>query len=201
MEELRIGYDLVVDAVNHGAKILDLGCGDGELLLRLQEEKKVKGFGVEISEEGVSLCMEKGLYCYQGDIDEGLSDYKDDSFDFVILSQTIQNTRYPDYVIKEVLRIGKKVIISFPNFGYFRNRIYLLFRGKMPVSRHLPYEWYESPNIHLMTIHDMRNMAYVAGFDIIDEKNFSVKPDSSSRIKTFMPNFFAQYGFFVVKRK
>lgn len=201
MEELRIGYDLVVDAVTHGAKILDLGCGDGELLLRLQEEKKVKGFGVEISEEGVSLCMEKGLYCYQGDIDEGLSDYKDDSFDFVILSQTIQNTRYPDYVIKEVLRIGKNVIISFPNFGYYRNRFYLLSRGKMPVSRHLPYEWYESPNIHLMTIHDMRNMAYVAGFDIIEEKNFSVKPDSSSKVKTFMPNFFAQYGFFIVKRK
>lgn len=201
MEELRIGYDLVVDAVTAGAKILDLGCGDGELLLQLQEEKKVKGFGVEISEEGVSLCMEKGLYVYQADIDEGLSDYKDDSFDFVILSQTIQNTKYPDYVLKEVLRIGKKVIVSFPNFGYYRYRFYLLFRGKMPVSRHLPYQWYESPNIHVMTIHDMRNMAGVAGFEIIKEKNFSVKEDSSSKRKKFMPNFFAQYGFMVIERK
>ena len=201
MEELRIGYDLVVDAVTKGAKILDLGCGDGELLLRLQEEKKVKGFGVEISEEGVSLCMEKGLYCYQGDIDEGLSDYKDDSFDFVILSQTIQNTKGPDYVLKEVLRIGKQAIVTFPNFGYYKNRFYLLFRGKMPVSRHLPYEWYESPNIHLMTIHDMRNMSAHVGFDIIEEKNFSVRNDSSSKIKNFMPNFFAQYGFIIIKRK
>lgn len=201
MEELRIGYDLVINAVTHGAKILDLGCGDGELLLRLQEEKKVKGYGVEISEEGVSLCMEKGLYCYQADIDEGLSDYKDDSFDFVLLSQTIQNTKYPDYVLKEVLRIGRKVIVSFPNFGYYRSRFYLLFRGEMPMSRHLPYEWYESPNIHLMTIHDMRNMACLVGFDIIEEKNFSVKSDGSSRIKTFMPNFLAQYGFFVICRK
>ncbi|HPS56636.1 MAG TPA: methionine biosynthesis protein MetW [Spirochaetota bacterium] len=201
MEELRIGYDLVVDAVNQGAKILDLGCGDGELLLQLQEEKKVKGFGVEISEEGVSLCMEKGLYCYQADIDEGLSDYKDDSFDFVILSQTIQNTKVPDYVLSEVLRIGKQVIVSFPNFGYYRNRIYLLFRGKMPVSKHLPYEWYESPNIHLMTIHDMRNMAGHVGFKIIKERNFSVRDGSSSKRKKFMPNFFAQYGFFIIRRK
>jgi len=201
MEELRIGYDLVIDAVSHGAKILDLGCGDGELLLRLEEQKKVKGYGVEISEEGVGLCMEKGLYCYQADIDEGLSDYKDDSFDFVILSQTIQNTKMPDYVLREVLRIGKNVIVSFPNFGYFRYRIYLLFRGRMPVSRHLPYEWYDSPNIHLMTIHDMRGMAPLLGFDIIMEKNFSVRDDSSSQIKRFMPNFFAQYGFFVIRKK
>lgn len=201
MEELRIGYDLVVDAVTESSKILDLGCGDGELLMQLQEEKKVRGFGVEISEEGVSLCMEKGLYCYQGDIDEGLSDYKDDSFDFVILSQTIQNTRYPDYVLKEVLRIGKKVIVSFPNFGYYRNRLYLLFRGRMPVSRYLPYEWFESPNIHLMTIHDMRRMKENVGFEILDEKSFSVRPDSSSKIKKVMPNFFAQYGFIVIKRK
>ncbi len=201
MEELRIGYDLVVAEVSPGAKILDLGCGDGELLLRLQEEKRVKGYGVEISEEGVSLCMEKGLYCYQADIDEGLSDYKDDSFDFVILSQTIQNTKGPDYVLREVLRIGRQAIVTFPNFGYYRNRLYLLFRGKMPVSKHLPYEWYESPNIHLMTIHDMRNMAHHAGFEILAEKNFSVKPDSNSKTKRVMPNFFAQYGFMVIRRK
>ena len=144
--------------------------------------------------------MEKGLYCYQADIDEGLSDYKDDSFDFVLLSQTIQNTKGPDYVLKEVLRIGKQAIVTFPNFGYYKNRFYLLFRGKMPVSRHLPYEWYESPNIHLMTIHDMRNMSAHVGFDIIDEKNFSVRNDSSSKIKMLMPNFFAQYGFFVIRR-
>ena len=201
MEELRTGYDLVVESVAHGSKILDLGCGDGELLLRLQEEKKAKGFGVEISEEGVSLCMEKGLYCYQADIDEGLSDYKNDSFDVVILSQTIQNTKVPDYVIKEVLRIGRQAIITFPNFGYYRNRFYLLFRGKMPVNKHLPYQWYDSPNIHLMTIDDMRNMADHIGFEIIEEKNFSVRNDSSSVVKTFMPNFFAQYGFFIIKRK
>ena len=130
----RIGYDLIIQEVKAKSKVLDLGCGDGVLLEKLQNEKAVNGFGVEISEEGVSSCLEKGLYCYQGDIDEGLSDYKDNSFDYVILNQTIQSTKRPDLVLKEPMRISKFAIISFPNFGYLPTRLYLMLKGKMPID-------------------------------------------------------------------
>ena len=156
------------------------------------------GSGVEISEEGVSQCVEKGVYCYQADIDEGLSDYRDNSFDYVILNQTIQNTKRPDYVIKEVLRIGKKAIVSFPNFGYYRTRSYLMFKGTMPVSNLLPYQWYDSPNIHLLTIKDMIRMARDFSFRIVSEKHFSVKGIDKSGVVTIAPNLLAEYGFFVI---
>lgn len=198
MEEQSIGYDLVLDEIPHGARVLDLGCGDGTLLKLLHEQKGVSGFGVEISGEGVSRCVEKGVYCYQADIDEGLSDYRDNSFDYVILNQTIQNTKRPDYVIREVLRIGKKAIISFPNFGYYRTRSYLMFRGAMPVNKLLPYQWYDSPNIHLLTIKDMIRMAPDFSFRIISEKHFSVSSGNRSKIIGFSPNLAAQYGFFVI---
>ena len=192
------GYDLVLEEIPEKSKVLDLGCGDGVLLEMLQESKKVKGYGVEISEEGVSLCMEKGLYCYQADIDEGLTDYRKNSFDYVILNQTIQNTKRPDYVIKEVLRIGKKVIISFPNFGYIQTRLHLLFKGTMPVNDLLPYEWYSSPNIHLLTIKDMKNMAQEFDFKILRENHFTIGQNQKSKIRKLNPNLFAQYGFFVI---
>lgn len=198
MEELKIGYDLVIDEIPEGSRVLDLGCGDGTLLKLLQEQKNVSGFGVEISEEGVSQCVEKGVYCYQADIDEGLSDYRDNSFDYVILNQTIQNTKRPDYVIKEVLRIGKKSIVSFPNFGYYRTRTYLMFKGTMPVSKLLPYQWYDSPNIHLLTIKDMIRMAEDFSFKIVSEKHFSVSGIDKSGVITIAPNLLAEYGFFVI---
>jgi len=201
MELMKVGYDLVLEEIPENAKILDLGCGDGSLLIMLQEKKKVKGFGVEISEEGVSLCVEKGLYCYQADIDDGLSDYKDNSFDYVILNQTIQNTKRPDYVINEVLRIGKKAIISFPNFAHISTRSYLMFKGTMPVNELLPYEWYESPNIHLLTISDMEKMAEAFSFDILSEKNFSYSKKGKSKLVHCFPNLLAQYGFFVIEKK
>ncbi len=198
---MTVGYDLVLEEIPERTKVLDLGCGDGSLLLMLQEKKKVKGFGVEISETGVSLCVEKGLYCYQGDIDDGLSDYNSGSFDYVILNQTIQNTKRPDYVINEVLRIGKKVIISFPNFAYISTRSYLMFRGTMPVNELLPYEWYESPNIHLLTVSDMRKMAGSFAFNIITERNFSFTRSGKSKVIKYFPNLLAQYGFFVITKK
>ncbi|HOP61944.1 MAG TPA: methionine biosynthesis protein MetW [Spirochaetota bacterium] len=199
MEEFGIGYDLVISEIPEGVRVLDLGCGDGTLLTLLQEKKGVRGFGVEISEEGVSLCVEKGIYCYQADIDEGLSDYRDNSFDYVILNQTIQNTKRPDYVIREVLRIGKKAIISFPNFGYYRTRAFLMFRGTMPVNDLLPYQWYDSPNIHLLTIKDMTEMTSEFSFKILSEKHFSVTRGGKSKVINHIPNLLAQYGLFVIE--
>lgn len=198
MEELRIGYDLVIAEIPEESRILDLGCGDGTLLKLLHEQKRASGFGVEISGEGVSQCVEKGVYCYQADIDEGLNDYRDNSFDYVILNQTIQNTKRPDYVIREVLRIGKKAIVSFPNFGYYRTRSYLMFRGAMPVNELLPYQWYDSPNIHLLTIKDMIRMSHNFSFRILSESHFSVSSGDRSKVVRLAPNLLAQYGFFVI---
>ena len=194
----QIGYRLVIKSVKEGSKVLDLGCGDGELLNLLQQKKQVKGYGVEISEKGVSMCVEKGLYCFQGDIDEGLKDYAANSFDYVILNQTIQNTKMPHFVLKEVMRVGKKVIISFPNFGYIHARMQILLTGKMPVTANCPYQWYDSPNIHLLTIKDFQSLCKKQNYIIEEQLHFSYKNNSEIKIKHILPNFFAQYGFFIL---
>ncbi len=192
------GYDLVIDVVPVGSRVLDLGCGTGELLMKLQKEKKVKGFGVEISEDGVSSCVEKGLYCYHGDIDEGLEDYKDNSFDCVILNQTIQNTKHPDYVMNEIMRICKMAIVSFPNFAFLKTRFEFLMTGSMPKNELLPYEWYESPNIHLLTIKDFIELCEIKKYPIKKEAHFAITSSGKTVVLKILPNIFAQYGFFVL---
>jgi methionine biosynthesis protein MetW len=192
------GYDLIIDLIPEHSRVLDLGCGNGELLEKLKKIRKIKGFGVEISEEGVCQCVEKGLYAYQGDIDEGLSDYKDNSFDFVILNQTLQSTKRPEYVIQEIMRIGKTVIISFPNFGYYRTRIQLLCKGVMPKNSLLPYEWYESPNIHHLTIKDFAAFCARRGYPVEKKIHFSQNRHGRSRWVRFMPNLRAEFGFVVL---
>ena len=147
-------YNVVSTLIPRGVKVLDLGCGDGTLLDMLRREKGVSGVGVEINQDMVLRSIEKGLSIIQDDIDEGLKAFCDKEYDFVILNQTLQSTEKPDYVIDEMLRVGKKVIVSFPNFGYWKIRAYLFFNGKMPKSEKLPYEWYNTPNIHLLTIKD-----------------------------------------------
>lgn len=197
MKEYRVAYDLILDLIPAGSRVLDLGCGDGLLLKLLQEKKKVKGFGVEISPGGVSQCVEKGLYCYQGDIDEGLSDYKDNSFDYVIVNQTLQSTKKPDVVIRESLRIALNAVFSFPNFAYYSLRLYLSLYGRMPKNKLLPYEWYETPNIHLLTIKDFRDYCRDFKYPIKKEMHFSTIR-SRSVIIPVMPNLFAEYGFFIL---
>ncbi len=194
----NIGYDLIVNEIPDSARVLDLGCGSGLLLQRLKNEKNVTGYGVEISEQSVSQCLERGVYCYQGDIDEGLSDYKDNSFDYVILNQTLQSTKRPDFVIQEVLRIGLHSIISFPNFAYYVTRLQLLCRGIMPKNRLLPYEWYETPNIHLITVKDFRMFCTQRKYPIKKEIHFSISDSGGAVIRKFNPNISAEYGFFVL---
>ena len=149
-----LNYKQITKLVEPNSRILDLGSGDGYLFKKLVDEKQVKGVGVEINQEEVIKAMEKGLPIIQGDIDEGLKQFPDKSFDYAILNQTLQSTDKPDYVLEEMLRVSKKAIVSFPNFGYWRVRCYLFFKGKMPKSKALPYEWYNTPNIHLNTIKD-----------------------------------------------
>ena len=192
------GYDLIIAEIAPGSKVLDLGCGDGALLEKLREEKQVTPYGVEISEDGVWKCVEKGLYCYQGDIDEGLSDYKESSFDYVILNQTLQITKRPAYVLREMMRISRNAIVSFPNFGYFVTRLQLLVKGRMPKNILLPYEWHETPNIHHLTIRDFQNFCMVNGYPVKKEYHFSVSPRGAPRRISMLPNLFAQYGFFML---
>ena len=145
----HLNYDLILKLIEPGSTVLDLGCGDGELLYRLKKEKKALGRGVDIEEAMVRKCIARGLSVFQGNLDEGLKDYETASYDYVILNQTLQVTHKPVLVLSEMLRVGRKAVVSFPNFGYYRLRFQLLPRGQMPVTRELPHQWYDTPNIHL----------------------------------------------------
>lgn len=158
----RVDLLVVAAMVEPGAKLLDVGCGDGELL-RLLEQRGVDGRGIELSREGVNQCVAKGLAVIQGDADTDLADYPDDAFDYVILSQTLQATRRPRVVLEHMLRIGRHAIVSIPNFGYWKVRFGLLFGGQMPRTEILPLSWYDTENIHFCTIKDFRELCDVVG--------------------------------------
>jgi methionine biosynthesis protein MetW len=159
----RVDFLFVADMVERGAKVLDVGCGDGELLRILGERRGADGRGIEISREGVNECVAKGLAVIQGDADTDLIDYPDNSFDYVILSQTLQATRHPRVVLEHMLRISRRAIVSFPNFGHWGIRLQILLRGRMPRTDNLPYSWYDTPNIHFCTIKDFRDLCTAIG--------------------------------------
>jgi methionine biosynthesis protein MetW len=159
----RVDLLFVADMVERGARVLDVGCGDGELLRILAERRGVDGRGIELSREGVNECVAKGLAVVQGDADTDLVAYPDDAFDYVILSQTLQATRQPRAVLEHMLRIGRRAIVSFPNFGHWRMRLQLLLGGRMPQTNNLPYSWYDTPNIHFCTIKDFGDLCTVIG--------------------------------------
>ena len=149
----RPDFAAIAAWIPRGASALDLGCGDGSLLHYLKETRAVRGYGVEINDLDIVSCIANGVNIIQNDLESGLPDFEDGSFDFVILSQTLQATRHTEPLIREILRVGREGIVSFPNFGYWKNRLNVL-RGNMPVSSELPYQWYDTPNVHLCTLHD-----------------------------------------------
>ena len=149
----RPDFAAIAAWIPKGASVLDLGCGDGSLLRYLTETRDVKGYGVEISDLGIVSCINNGVNVIQNDLDSGLSDFESHSFDYVLLSQTLQATRHTEALIQEMLRVGREGIVSFPNFGYWKNRLNILL-GNMPVSKELPYQWYDTPNVHLCTLND-----------------------------------------------
>ena len=198
---LHLNYSIILDMVEKNSHVLDLGCGDGTLLKLLKQEKNVTGSGIEISQDKIIECLSKGLSAVQGNIDEGLRQFKSKSYDYVILNQTLQSTNNPQYVLDEMLRVGKKCIVSFPNFAYWRVRLNYCLTGRMPKSRVLPFEWYNTPNIHLLTVNDF--------FDFAKKHNIKILKSiymSKAQIKKFpltktLPNLLAEEVIFVISRE
>lgn len=197
----RIDLQAIADLIAPGTRVLDIGSGDGELLELLQGQKNVDGRGVEISQRGVNECVARGLSVIQGDADTDLIYYPDKSFDYAVLSNTIQATRNPREVLDQLLRIGEHAIVSFPNFGHWSMRLGLLFGGRMPVTSDLPYTWYDTPNIHFCTIRDFVNLCDELGAKV--EKAVALD-GNGDRITLSMPwwfwNFFGQQAVFLLKR-
>ncbi len=191
----RSDYAIIGELVEPDSRVLDLGCGEGELLQWLAENKHVEGRGIEIDGPKVQRAIARGVSVYQGDIDEGLSGFPDASFDYIILSQTLQETRRPLAVLQEMLRVGRHAIVAFPNFGHWSVRLSMLWQGRAPRTKCFPHDWYNSPNIHFLTIRDFETLTRVQGWTV-DRKIFT----SGHRVGTFLANLMAETAVFLVRR-
>lgn len=195
-------HKIIIDLVDEGSRVMDLGCGKGDLLKALKDLKKVRAEGIDLDEEAIQACVAKGLFnVHHGNLDEGLADYADKSCDFVVLTNTIQVLHRPMFLIKEMARVGKKCIISLPNFGHWWVRSQLMLKGRMPKSPRLPYEWYDTPNIHLATVIDFRDFCKAADLRILKEIALRTTGEGKCRVIHFKPNFFADAVIYLVESK
>ena len=191
----RSDYAIISELIEPRTRVLDLGCGDGELLAWLQEHKRVDARGVELVSSRVRAAISRGVSVYQGDIDQGLADYPDDAFDYVILTQTLQEVRSPLKVLREMLRVGRRAIVAFPNFGHWSVRLAHLYSGRAPRTKLFPHDWYDSPNIHFLTVHDFESLAEKEKWTV--ERNLYL---AGHRKISLLPNLLAETAVFLVRR-
>ena len=203
LSEGALRYDLRIVAswITPQSKVLGLGCGEGELLYYLKHRKKALCTGIDQDESKVAICIQRGLSVLQGDINSEVQDYLDNTFDFVILSQTLQQIYSPETLIDDILRIGKKCIVSFPNFSHWGNRLQLMFKGHAPISKQLPYQWYNTPNIRVITVKDFQRFARKMGLIIYKEVTINTQnQEKVGRIIRFLPNLRSTYGLYLIGR-
>ena len=198
-KKIRFDLQIVASWVEPGVRVLDLGCGEGDLIWFLREYKGASCTGIERAPSKVARCIERGLTVLNGDINEEVLDYSDDAFDYVILSQTLQQVFKPTELIQSMLRVGSKVIVSFPNFSHIIIRSQLLFTGHAPVTKQLPFEWYNTPNIRVITLKDFKRFSKEVGFDILKMAAINnVNTKKSGKMVRFLPNLRATYGIFLI---
>lgn len=191
----RSDFAIISELVAPATKVLDLGCGEGELLVWLAQNKNVDARGVEINGARVQRAIARGVSVYQGDIDEGLADYPDHAFDYVILSQTLQETRAPLRVLREMLRVGRHAIVAFPNFGHWTARLAHLWTGRAPKTRLFPHDWYDSPNIHFLTVQDFESLAAQEAW-VVERSIFL---EGGRRVRA-LPNLLAEVAVFLIRK-
>jgi methionine biosynthesis protein MetW len=191
----RKDYAIISEIIEPNTRVLDVGCGEGELLHWLALHKQVDARGVEIVGARVQRAIARGVSVYQGDIDQGLADYPDEAFDYVILSQTLQEVRKPLKVLKEMLRVGKRAIVAFPNFGHWSVRLAHLWSGRAPRTKLFPHDWFDSPNIHFLTVHDFEALAAKERWTV--ERAFYLSSDKEVRT---LPNLMAEVGVFLIRK-
>ncbi len=195
LNSISLDYRVIYEIIEPGSRVLDLGCGTGELIYLLEKEKNAKVQGIELDESAIYKCVEKGLSVFHGDIDSGLSEYPDKSFDYVILNQSMQQLKKAGFVIEESLRVSGKVIVGFPNFVYIKARLMFFFRGKAPITKSLPYRWYDTPNLHFLSISDFKDFCLKKNITILTAYYLG-----ENQLVRFWPNLFALNAIFVITR-
>ncbi len=192
---MRPDLQLVANLIQPHTRVLDLGCGEGELLDNLQREKSVIGYGLDKDEDNIRVCLARGVNVIEQDLDRGLGNFEDNAFDMVIMTETIQSVKEPRGLLEEMLRVGRECVVTFPNFGHWRCRLQLAGQGKMPVSEHLPHRWFNTPNIHLCTFSDFESLCADLHMRVIQRRVVNQQHDERSFIN-LAPNLFGSYGFY-----